>query len=432
MDKILFFERRFLIKLVTGNNEPVKHLLFFIPLLISTISWGQTITTENSDCANAIIFQDSIYGPLKIPKGYGNKLEIKGHNIKNKYFFTREHNTLWIKIVFNNPTKFEFEIAPEKPNEDFDFSLFKITGPNFCDSIATNKVLPVRSNLCRRKPEEKSVTGLKAGYTNNYSAAGPNPSFSAPIDVNAGEEYYLVIDSPYGTTGGFSIDLQYENIPVVEPEPEPEPEPVAVTPKLYLKLKGDDGVNIESAKILARGLRKGDQLIKDSAGFWMIDQARKLNSYKFTVTKKGYKQQEFEYFHRIEGDSTLTFTLEKLKIGSKLKFEKISFMGDQAVILPSSKDDLEKLTLFLKQNPNIDVEIGGHVNAQNGRNLKRFRELSEERAKAIFDHLVGQGINESQLTYKGYGNSKMIYPKASTESQAQANRRVEIIVTKIR
>ena len=50
---------------------------------------------------------------------------------------------------------------------------------------------------------------------------------------------------------------------------------------------------------------------------------------------------------------------------------------------------------------------------------------------STFHYLVNKNINPNQLTYVGYGNSKIIYKKALTETQSKANRRVEAIVTSI-
>ena len=105
-------------------------------------------------------------------------------------------------------------------------------------------------------------------------------------------------------------------------------------------------------------------------------------------------------------------------------------MGNQATILPSSAGDLMLLTSFLKENPHINVEIGGHVNGK-GRNKRKYIELSKDRAEAIVDYLVNKNINPTQLTYVGYGSSKIIYKKPHTEKESKANRRVEVIVTSI-
>ena len=129
----------------------MKPILLSILIILTNIGFGQKFGKEQSDCAGAVVFYDSITGAINIPKGHGFKMEIKGHDIRNPYFFTEEHNTLWIKLVFTKDAKFEFFIRPDLPNEDYDFSIFKINGDNYCDSIATNKILPVRSNICQKK-----------------------------------------------------------------------------------------------------------------------------------------------------------------------------------------------------------------------------------------------------------------------------------------
>ena len=409
----------------------MKPILLIILLALTKIGFGQKFGKEQSDCSGAVVFYDSITGALNIPKGHGYKMEIKGHDIRNPYFFTKEHNTLWIKLIFTKDAKFEFFIRPDLPNEDYDFSIFKINGDNYCDSIATNKILPVRSNICRKKPEERSVTGLKDGYDNYFAAAGESPSFSAPLLANAGEEYYLIIDGPYGTIGGFQFETIYlettaEDIVDIIEIPEVK-EPL---PKIHISAVDQAGAKIENPSLEIKGARSTDSIYNDNNGDWTIKNVRKLTRYNITLTCKGYEQETFNYFHKIIGDSTLIFTLKKLTIGSKLKFEHISFIGDQATILPASEGDLKLLTSFLKENPHINVEIGGHVNGK-GRNKRKFKKLSKERAKAIVDYLVNKNIKPTQLTYVGYGNSKIIYKNPYTEKESTANRRVEVIVTSI-
>ena len=409
----------------------MKPILVIILFALTNIGFGQKFGKEQSDCSGAVVFYDSITGSINIPKGHGYKMEIKGHDIRNPYFFTKEHNTLWIKLIFTKDAKFEFFIRPDLPNEDYDFSIFKINGDNYCDSIATNKILPVRSNICRKKPEEKSVTGLKDGYDNYFAAAGGSPSFSAPLLANAGEEYYLIIDGPYGTIGGFQFETVFlektaeDTVDIIE-----IPEVKQSSPKIHISAVDQTGVKIENLNIEVKETRSTDSVYRDNIGDWIIENVKRLTRYRFTLTSKGFEQETFNYFHKIIGDSSLVFTLKKLTIGSKLQFEHISFLGDKATILPSSQGDLIKLTSFLMENPHIMVEIGGHVNGK-GRNKRRYKELSKERAKAIVDYLVNKNINPNQLTYVGYGNSKIIYKKALTETQSKANRRVEAIVTSI-
>lgn len=53
--------------------------------------------------------------------------------------------------------------------------------------------------------------------------------------------------------------------------------------------------------------------------------------------------------------------------------------------------------------------------------------LSERRAKAVFDYLVGNGIDSGRLNARGYGESSPIADNATREGR-QRNRRVELVV----
>jgi len=42
--------------------------------------------------------------------------------------------------------------------------------------------------------------------------------------------------------------------------------------------------------------------------------------------------------------------------------------------------------------------------------------------------MIQGNIDSTRISYKGYANSQMVYPKATRESQMKLNRRVEIKV----
>jgi len=52
--------------------------------------------------------------------------------------------------------------------------------------------------------------------------------------------------------------------------------------------------------------------------------------------------------------------------------------------------------------------------------------LSVRRAKFVFDYLIKNGIPAERLSFKGYGNWEMRYPKATSNKEQELNRRVEI------
>lgn len=119
---------------------------------------------------------------------------------------------------------------------------------------------------------------------------------------------------------------------------------------------------------------------------------------------------------------------KELKSGDKIRLDKILFIGGQAKFRSVSFRDLNRLVKVLQNNPDVHVEIGGHVNSPGRRNTKKSQGLSEARSKAVVDYLVKKGINESRLSHVGYGNTQMIYPKTKNEYEMQFNRRVEILV----
>lgn len=117
--------------------------------------------------------------------------------------------------------------------------------------------------------------------------------------------------------------------------------------------------------------------------------------------------------------------------GDKINLVNIKFESDKAKILPKSIPSLEKLTEFMTENDNIHIEIQGHVNGEAKRNKRSYRKLSEARAEAIYQSLLDAGVEKSRLSYKGFGNAKMIYRNPVNNRQAEANRRVEAEITKL-
>ena len=83
------------------------------------------------------------------------------------------------------------------------------------------------------------------------------------------------------------------------------------------------------------------------------------------------------------------------------------------------------LTKFLKRNPDLKVELAGHTDdvGSASYNLK----LSAERAEAVRQALIANGIDETRMTAKGYGASKPLTPNDSEEHRAM-NRRTEMVI----
>jgi outer membrane protein OmpA-like peptidoglycan-associated protein len=125
--------------------------------------------------------------------------------------------------------------------------------------------------------------------------------------------------------------------------------------------------------------------------------------------------------------------VKKAKIGNKANFDDINFHGGNAVMLTGSYKVCDKIVRFLKYNPNIRVEIAGHVNVPNSFNISTDSwdyTLSVQRAIKVSNYLKEKGINYKRIEPKGYGNWEMLYPKAISEEEQKKNRRVEVRIIK--
>ncbi|MEZ5149266.1 MAG: OmpA family protein [Bacteroidales bacterium] len=73
----------------------------------------------------------------------------------------------------------------------------------------------------------------------------------------------------------------------------------------------------------------------------------------------------------------------------------------------------------------MKIEISGHTD--NVGTPEYNLELSKNRAKAVNDYLVDNGIDQARLLYKGYGESEPIDTN-DTETGKANNRRTEFKV----
>ena len=60
--------------------------------------------------------------------------------------------------------------------------------------------------------------------------------------------------------------------------------------------------------------------------------------------------------------------------------------------------------------------------------LLPFQKLSEERARAIFELLAGYGIPKNVMSYRGVGNTQMLFKHPKYEEEMRKNMRVEILI----
>lgn len=114
-----------------------------------------------------------------------------------------------------------------------------------------------------------------------------------------------------------------------------------------------------------------------------------------------------------------------------LNLEYVYFIPDQAIITYESLPYIQEVAKTLKTYNSESFEIIGHINYQSrfdSTHLRDLYQLSERRAKAVYDLLIEQGIPANRMSYKGVGNSQPVYPKPVNDEQRLKNMRVQIVI----
>ena len=122
------------------------------------------------------------------------------------------------------------------------------------------------------------------------------------------------------------------------------------------------------------------------------------------------------------------FYLEPIRKGQVFRMYNVHFDPGKWEIKPESYAELDRLATFLKEHPNIIIEISGHTDNTGEPDTKM--ELSLLRAKAVMAYLMKKGIPKYRMKVKGYGMTRPIASN-DTEEGRRLNRRVEFKILKI-
>ncbi len=148
-------------------------------------------------------------------------------------------------------------------------------------------------------------------------------------------------------------------------------------------------------------------------------------NYGLNISKTGYLfySQNFSLIgHEPKNPFIISVLLQPIEIGNKVILNNIFFDTNKFDLKRESLAELQKLVDFLNVNPTLKIEISGHTD--NVGNDELNQTLSENRAKAVYQYLVQNGIAASRLQYKGYGKTQPIATNDSDEGRSK-NRRTE-------
>jgi len=104
----------------------------------------------------------------------------------------------------------------------------------------------------------------------------------------------------------------------------------------------------------------------------------------------------------------------------------VLFDTGQYSLKPGAREKLAKVAGILIAYPSLNIAVGGYTDNVGGDEMNQ--KLSENRAGAVRDYLVGSGVSTNSVSARGFGNT---LPVASNDNSSgrQENRRVELVVS---
>jgi len=142
-------------------------------------------------------------------------------------------------------------------------------------------------------------------------------------------------------------------------------------------------------------------------------------------TEQVFFRQDYYFF---QDYYQVDLWLNPIEVDDKIELRPIYFQQSKAIILEKSYPELERLGGILQENSALEIRIEGHTDSLGKE--EDLLLLSEQRAAAIRDFLIGKGIEGRRIKTIGYGAKYPVTDNTSDEMRAK-NRRVEVRVTKI-
>jgi outer membrane protein OmpA-like peptidoglycan-associated protein len=198
------------------------------------------------------------------------------------------------------------------------------------------------------------------------------------------------------------------------------------------KVVDDKGENVDGAQITYFSKGKVTKKILSSKAISLIDLSSQeivetdsivavminYSDARVTLNKSG----------ECNTDKTYTLTLVKKSELEFIKLENIYYDFDLWDLRPEGKIELDKLVKYMKEHPDLTVELGSHTDSRGSDYYNEW--LSERRSQSCVKYIRAAGIPSDKILAKGYGETKLVNKCTNgvscTSVDHQLNRRTEL------
>jgi outer membrane protein OmpA-like peptidoglycan-associated protein len=104
----------------------------------------------------------------------------------------------------------------------------------------------------------------------------------------------------------------------------------------------------------------------------------------------------------------------------------VLFDTGKYTLKPTTQISLAKVAGILQAYPGLKVQVEGYTDSVGSDDYNQ--KLSENRAGAVKDFLVSQGVSQGNITSQGFGKADPVADNGTASGRAQ-NRRVNMVVS---
>lgn len=202
----------YLIRVASRNNHDGQFQL--------CINNFQFTPDYSSDCPDATVLCDKETIKVDLVTGTG-KIQDEADNtcldtdpLTGEDSGNSESSSVWFKWIARNDGKLTFTLDPINPVDDLDFAVFELpNGLNDCSKKKVLRCMASGENVGAPFDEWKictGATGLREGETSTEEQRGcqeGNTNFLAPLEMQAGKAYALLINNFSESGSGFRLEF---------------------------------------------------------------------------------------------------------------------------------------------------------------------------------------------------------------------------------
>jgi outer membrane protein OmpA-like peptidoglycan-associated protein len=138
------------------------------------------------------------------------------------------------------------------------------------------------------------------------------------------------------------------------------------------------------------------------------------------------EQEKLALRRRLLDQFSLVLDARDTERGLVVNIGDVLFASGSATLQPEAREKLARFSGIVLAYPDLHLETEGHTD--NVGSLKLNQKLSEERAEAVREYVISQGVPAEAVASRGMNFAHPVAPNDTAAGRSK-NRRVEIIIS---